>query len=119
MCHEPVEGNSTSPEATAAASDGLVNVQPKSTPGTNANSDAENSPTPPPGNTPEGRVMILTLEILRELVKDPEFNIRIAENEISHTSKGDALSKDISILQSTWFIVSHVAYKGLTLLSSN
>ena len=29
LYHEPVEGNSTSPEATAAASDGLVNVQPK------------------------------------------------------------------------------------------
>ncbi len=51
------------------------------------------------------RVTILTLQMLRELVKDPEFEIQITEEEITHRSKGDALSKIIFILQSTWFIL--------------
>src|SRR5438445_2766506 len=53
----------------------------------------------------QGRVTILTLEMLRELVKDAEFKIRITEEEVAHRSKGDALSKIIFILQSTWFIM--------------
>ena len=122
---EPVEGNSTSPEATEqleAASDGVVNVQPRRTSleGTNANSDAEKGPAPPSGNQPEpeeGRVTILTLQILRELVKDREFNLRITEEEITQRSKGDVLSKVIFILQSTWFIVQCIARRvqGLSL----
>jgi len=58
-----------------------------------------------PGQKPEGRVTILTLEMLRELVKDKDFEIRMAEDEISDRSKGDALSKLIFLTQSTWFIL--------------
>jgi len=108
---EPVEGNSTPPEQVEAAPENVVNVQPPSTPsveGTKA--DAEKGPAP--GNKPEleeGRVTILTLEMLRELVKDPEFKIRITEDEITYRSKGDALSKIVFILQSTWFITQCIA----------
>jgi hypothetical protein len=66
--------------------------------------DAENGGVPP-GQKSEGRVTILTLEMLRELVKDPKFEIRMAEDEISDRSKGDALSKLIFLTQSTWFIL--------------
>jgi len=116
---ELVEANSTLPEATpvpeqveAPSEDDVVNVQPTSTPsaeGTKA--DAEKGPAPP-RNKPEleeGRVTILTLEMLRELVKDPEFKIRITEDEITYRSKGDALSKIVFILQSTWFITQCIA----------
>jgi hypothetical protein len=53
----------------------------------------------------KGRVTILTLEMLRELVKVPDFEIQISAEEINDRSKGDALSKLIFILQSTWFIL--------------
>ena len=119
---EPVEGNSTSPEATEQleAASNVDSVQPTSTPGTNANSDAEKGPTQAPGNKREpgeGRVTILTLKILRELVKDPEFYIRITDDEITHTSKGDVPSKVIFVLQSTWFIAQCIARcaQGLSL----
>jgi len=59
----------------------------------------------PSEKKPEGRVTILTLELLRKLVKDPDFEIQKAENEITDRSKGDALSKLIFALQSTWFIL--------------
>ena len=67
--------------------------------------DAENGGVLPPEQYPEGRVTILTLEMLRELIQDPEFEIRMAEDEISDRSKGDALSKLIFLTQSTWFIL--------------
>jgi len=54
---------------------------------------------------PNGRITILTLEILRELVKDPDFDMQISAEDITDRSKGDALSKLIFILQSTWFIL--------------
>ena len=63
----------------------------------------------PSKNKPEskGRVTILTLELLRKLIaQDLEFNIQISEEEITDRSKGDALSKLIFVLQSTWFIVT-------------
>jgi len=66
---------------------------------------------------PEGRVTILTLDLLRELVKDPDFEIRTKEEEITDKSKGDALTKLIFILQSTWFILQCVGRRvqGLNL----
>ena len=123
---EPVEENSTSPEETTrteqveAASNDVVTVQPKSTPsveGTNA--DAEKGLVPP-GNKlkpKEGRVTILTLEMLEVLVKDPEIEIQVTEDEITQRSKGDGLSKAIFILQSSWFIVQCIARRvqGLSL----
>ena len=63
----------------------------------------------PSGNNGKRRVTILTLEMLRELVKDPEFRIPITEDEIAQRSKGDALSKVILILQSSWFITQFLA----------
>jgi len=65
----------------------------------------------------DGRVTILTLEILRELVKDPEFKIRMTEDAITDKSKGDALSKSIFILQTSWFIIQCIARRvqGLNL----
>jgi len=55
--------------------------------------------------------------MLRELVKDPEFKIQITEEEITHRSRGDALSKLIFILQSTWFILQCIGrrFQGLDL----
>ena len=68
-------------------------------------------------NPEESRVTILTLEMLRELVKDREFKIQISEEEISNRSRGDALSKLIFIIQSTWFILQCVGRRvqGLNL----
>jgi len=63
---------------------------------------SENKPEP---ELEQGRVTILTLEMLEELVKDPGFKIQITEEEIINRSKGDALSKIILIMQSTWFIL--------------
>jgi len=111
---EPVEGNSTSPEVTTgtekAALD-VANVQSMSTlPVEGTQTDAEKKGAPE--NKPEleeGRVTILTLEMLRELVKDEKFRIRITEEEITHRSKGDELSKLIFILQSSWFILQCLA----------
>jgi len=55
----------------------------------------------------DGRVTILTLEILRELVQDKELNFRIhiTEDELRDKSKADGLSKTIFILQTSWFVV--------------
>ncbi len=50
-----------------------------------------------------GGVTILTLEMLRELVNDPEFRIRIMDGKIGDRSKGE-LAKVILIMQSLWFI---------------
>lgn len=47
---------------------------------------------------------ILTLELLRRLVDDPEFELHISQDEIKDKSKGNALSKFIFILQTSWFI---------------
>ena len=57
----------------------------------------------------KGRVTILTLEMLRELVKDEAFEIRLTEDEISDRSKGNGISKLIFILMSSWFIVQCIA----------
>ena len=57
----------------------------------------------------KGRVTIMTLEMLEELVKDEAFEIRLTEDEISDRSKGDGLSKFIIILQSSWFIMQCIA----------
>ena len=108
---EPVEGSSTLLEAAIgtgrleAASDDVQSTA--STPLVER-TDAENGPAFPTGNK-EGRATILTLEVLQTLVKDPEFEIRITEDEIADRSKGDALSKTIFILQSTWFIAQCIA----------
>jgi len=70
-----------------------------------------------PSEKPEGRVTILTLELLRKLARDSKFEIQITEEDITDKSKGDALSKLIFILQSTWFILQCVARRvqGLNL----
>ena len=57
----------------------------------------------------QGRVTILTLEMLRELVKDEAFEIRLTEDEISDRSQADGLSKLIFILQTSWFIIQCIA----------
>ena len=76
---------------------------------TSSNPDTETGGTPP-NYDPEpenGRVTILTLEILRELVQDEQLNFRIpvTEAEISDKSKGDALSKTIWVAQLGWFFI--------------
>ena len=122
---EPFEDASTrSTEAhmgTQRAASDAVNSPPSGAPLVKANTDTEKGRGPfehisepePEG----GRVTILTLEILWELVKDPAFKIRITEEEITHRSKGDALSKVIFILQSTWFILQCLGrcFQGLDL----
>jgi len=67
--------------------------------------DTEKAHHGPSEKKPGGRVTIMTLEILRELVKDPDFEMQISAEEINDRSKGDVLSKLIFILQSTWFIL--------------
>ena len=115
---EPVE---TWPEATVGEEKTVLDVQSTSTPETKI--DAEKGPAPPPGNNPElemGRVTILTLYMLEELVKDPEFKIQVTARDIADRSKGDALAKTILIFQSSWFIfqciIRHVQGLSLTQL---
>jgi len=76
------------------------------------NTDAEKGPgrsENKAAHVEQGRVMILTLELLEKLIaEDAEFKIPITEEEITDRSKGDALSKAIFILQSTWFILQCV-----------
>jgi len=55
------------------------------------------------------RETTLTLDLLKELVKDPEFEIQVAEDDVKDKSKGDALSKLIFVLQTSWFIVHCIA----------
>ncbi len=106
----PEDGSTRSTQANTGTTSDAVDVPPTSAPLVEAtNTDTEkghgpsdNKPKPEPE---QGRVTILTLEMLRELVKDPEFKIRTTEEDIAHRSKGDALSKIIFILQSTWFIL--------------
>jgi len=108
---EPVEGNSTSPQATTGTQQAVSDVQSTSIPSVEGSqTDAEKGRAP--GNKPEleeGRTTILTLEMLRKLVHDPEFRIRITEKEIADRSKGDALAKIILVFQSSWFIFQCIA----------
>src|SRR6266508_1630544 len=53
-----------------------------------------------PKHAPSGsRVTILTLEMLHDLVKDPQFKIQRTEDKTMDRSKGDAFSKAILLLQ--------------------
>lgn len=52
---------------------------------------------------------ILTLEILEDLLKDPEFELNFSEREIQDKAKGDFLSKSILVFQTTWFMMQCVA----------
>ena len=112
-----VEPVVASPEATTSGTQHVVNVQSTSTPSTQADAEEGRAPS---GNNPEpeeGSITILTLEMLQELLKDPEFKIRITEEGIADRSKGDALFKIILTLQSTWFIIQCIArhIQGLSL----
>jgi len=115
-----VEPVVASPEATTSGTPqaglDVVNVQSTSTPSTQADAEEGRAPS---GNNPEteGTITILTLEMLQELVKDPEFRIRITEEGIADRSKGDALFKIILTLQSSWFILRCIArhIQGLSL----
>ena len=97
---------------------GSGNVHPTaSTPLIAETPGVENGPVPLVTRKEKGRVTVLTLEMLRELVKDPSFEIQITEEEISDRSKGDGLAKLIFILQSSWFITQCIArhIQGLAL----
>jgi hypothetical protein len=52
---------------------------------------------------------ILTPEILKKLIQDPEFEIRLTGPEIDDKAKGDFLSKSIVVFQTTWFMAQCVA----------
>jgi hypothetical protein len=93
------------PEDGPTARDSEVNTKVTPPLDEDTNTDAEKADNKPDPELKQGRVTILTLELLEELVKDPEFTIHITEEEITDRSKGDALSKIIFILQSTWFIL--------------
>jgi len=73
----------------------------------------------PADDVKEGRVTILTFEMLRVLLDDQNFRdrIRITAEEIADKSKGDELAKFILVLQALWFICQCVArhYQNLTL----
>ena len=73
------------------------------------NMETGKGPENRPAHVVLGRVTILTLDLLEKLIaEDAEFKIPITEGEITDRSKGDALSKLILILQSTWFILQCV-----------
>jgi hypothetical protein len=103
---EPVKEISTSVEATTGTQ--APNVQTTSPDVANPDVEKGSSPGSQAG-LEAGRVTILTLEMLGELLKDPEFRIEITEEEIGDRSKGDALAKMILILQSSWFICQCIA----------
>ena len=84
---------------------GIRLVEPPSAEGTNV--DTEKGPSGHDRNPEGGRETILTFEMLQEL--DPEFKIRIPENEIAERSKGDALSKIIFLSQTSWFMLQCLA----------
>ena len=114
LVEPPVKGNSTSPEApTVTQVEADVQAPVAGTVAT----DAERGHAPSENEPEAEEGTILTLEMLRELVKDPEFRIRITEEEIADRSKGDALSKMIFILQSSWFICQCIGrlVQGLSL----
>jgi len=71
--------------------------------------DEENGRAAPSKHQSAVRFTILTLEMLEELVKEDDFEIRVSEAEISDKSKGDALSKVIFMLQISWFITQCIA----------
>jgi len=52
---------------------------------------------------------LLTLDRLRELVKDPLFEIEVTKDEIADRSKGASFAKFITILQTSWFVVQATA----------
>jgi hypothetical protein len=52
---------------------------------------------------------IVDIDMLKELVKDPDFKIDITEEEINDKAKGDFLSKTIAFLQVSWFITQCIA----------
>jgi len=56
--------------------------------------------------------------MLDELAKDPEFKIQVTEDEIADRSKGNALSKIIFMLQSSWFILQYLACRAQGLSST-
>lgn len=72
---------------------------------TSLNSDIEQKKAP----WRQGRVTVLTLELLRQLVADPDFEIQTTADEIMDKSKGDVLSKIIFLTQTTWFIAQCIA----------
>ena len=105
------------PEATRLETESADAYPTANTPLVAETLDAEKGATPVVEKKEKGRVTILTLEMLRELVKDSSFEIQITEDEISDRSKGDGLSKLIFVLQSSWFIVQCIArhIQGLAL----
>jgi len=116
LVEPPEEGTSTSPKANTkrAASDSVESSSTLvDTDVENGRASAENEP-----KLPEGRVTILTLGMLRKLLQDPDFKIDVKEDEIMDKSKGDAMSRFIFIMQSSWFILHciarHVQGLGLT-----
>ena len=113
---EPVEGTSISP-GTEQLEAPLDNVQPTDTASSGKGTSADTEKGRVSRNKPEGRVTILTLEMLEELVKDPGFEIQVTEDEITDRSKGDTVSKIIFIFQSSWFIVQCIGrcIQGLSL----
>lgn len=73
-----------------------------------ADKDEERQGDVSSANSRQGRVVILTFRMLG-LLKNPDFEIRLTEDDIMHKSRGDGLSKLIFILQTSWFIVQCAA----------
>ena len=98
------------PEEATRLETGSTNVQSTaSTPLVAGTANVEKGAAPLMAEMEKGRITILTLKMLRELVKDPSFKIRLTEDEISNRSQGNGLSKLIFILQSSWFVVQCIA----------
>ena len=94
----------TFPRATTMIAQNTGNVQATNVSSLDSNIEQEQTSYLPAGRQ-GSRVTILTLELLRELVDDPEFEIETTQDEIMDKSKGDALSKFIFMVQTSWFIV--------------
>jgi hypothetical protein len=52
---------------------------------------------------------IVDIDMLKEVVKNPDFKIGITEEEINDKAKGDFLSKTIAFFQVSWFITQCIA----------
>jgi hypothetical protein len=83
---------------------GVVLVQPEDN--VDSTTDADDSD---PNAKRQPTETILDMVMLEELLKDPNFKITIAEEELEDKAKGDFLSKTIVILQVSWFIIQCIA----------
>jgi len=116
LVEPPEEASTTTSKANTVegqtAASETINVQPRSSASLDADTEKGRGQAGKMLKPKEGRVTILTLEMLEKLAEDKEFKIQTTEEGIADKSKGDALSKLIFILKSTWFILQCLGRRG-------